>query len=95
MVQLKCLETNWATFGRKPRCRRQIRQRSDNARRRLRQQHRRLQRRLSQTTVVRGGLGRKLIIKSMNYLCDLAIKSFTSLQIHDLPKRLVIFRPTA
>ena len=62
-------------------------QRSDNARRRQRRQH-------SQTTVVHGDLGRKLIIKliikSMSYLCELAIKSFTSLQISDLSKRLVI-----
>ena len=62
-------------------------QRSDNAHRRQRQQH-------SQTTVVLGDLGRKLtiklIIKSMSYLCELAIKSFTSLPIYDLSKRLVI-----
>ena len=58
-------------------------QRSENARRRQRRQH-------LQTTVVHGDLGRKLIIKSMSYLCELAIKSFTSLQISDLSKRLVI-----
>ena len=58
-------------------------QRSDNARRRQRRQH-------FQRTVVHGDLGRKLIIKSMSYLCELAIKSFTSLPISDLSKRLVI-----
>ena len=42
-------------------------QRSENARRRQRRQH-------LQTTVVHGDLGRKLIIKSMSYLCELAIK---------------------
>ena len=35
---------------------------------------RRQQRQDLQTTVVHGDLGRKLIIKSMSYLCELAIK---------------------